>query len=94
MRPPSARATAAVRRAERDNIMSSGDGLVAHGPAFGVDGVLALHPVVLFEHGEDLKVVAPGALANLAGLVHANNIGQVRGQGVQQSGRQQVVAPM
>eukprot|EP00965_Chrysotila_dentata_P195419 6176980-Pleurochrysis_carterae.AAC.1 len=43
----------------------------------------------LFEHGEDLKaylakVVAPVAVVvDLAGLVHANDVGQVRGQCVQ-----------
>eukprot|EP00965_Chrysotila_dentata_P032391 1079792-Pleurochrysis_carterae.AAC.1 len=48
-------------------------------------GVLALHAIILFEHGEDLeahpvKVVAPLALVDLSGLVHANEVGQVRGQ--------------
>eukprot|EP00965_Chrysotila_dentata_P094915 3139190-Pleurochrysis_carterae.AAC.1 len=67
--------------AQRGNIIFSGEALSTHGPAFGVDGVLAHHLVILFEHGEDLdanliKIVAPGALADLsAGLAHANNIG-------------------
>eukprot|EP00965_Chrysotila_dentata_P008778 286264-Pleurochrysis_carterae.AAC.1 len=30
--------------------ISGGNGLGAHGPVFGVDGVLALHLVILFEH--------------------------------------------
>eukprot|EP00965_Chrysotila_dentata_P255409 6212213-Pleurochrysis_carterae.AAC.3 len=58
----------------------------AHGAALGVTGVLALLAVILFEHGEYLeahsvKVVRRLALVDLAGLVHANDVGQVCGQG-------------
>eukprot|EP00965_Chrysotila_dentata_P240719 6203872-Pleurochrysis_carterae.AAC.3 len=81
--------------------MSSSTAMVlvaAHGVALDVNGVLALHAVTLFKHGEDLeahlvKLVAPLALVDLAGLVHANGVGQVRGHGVQEGRGQQVVAP-
>eukprot|EP00965_Chrysotila_dentata_P170167 5617200-Pleurochrysis_carterae.AAC.1 len=87
--------------AQGDHIISGGNYLCAHGPAFGViNGLFALHPVILFdEHGEHLtadlvKVVAPGTLASLASFVLAAYIRKVRGQGEQHGGGQQVVAPV
>eukprot|EP00965_Chrysotila_dentata_P105508 3484584-Pleurochrysis_carterae.AAC.1 len=73
--------------AQGGHVVPCGDGLGAHGPAFSINGVLALHPVIPLKHGEDLdadlvKVVTKGALADLAGLVRANHVGQVRGQGI------------
>eukprot|EP00965_Chrysotila_dentata_P033785 1124446-Pleurochrysis_carterae.AAC.9 len=82
------------------HVISNSNSLGTHGVALGVNGVVAIHAVVLLEHGEDLKahlanVVAPLALVDLAGLVHATDIGQVRGQDVQEGrGQQQVVAPV
>eukprot|EP00965_Chrysotila_dentata_P116215 3841878-Pleurochrysis_carterae.AAC.1 len=40
--------------AQGGHVSSISDGLGAHGAALGVNGVLALHAVILFEHGEDL----------------------------------------
>eukprot|EP00965_Chrysotila_dentata_P100826 3330407-Pleurochrysis_carterae.AAC.1 len=67
--------------AQGGHVVPCGNDLGAHGPAFSVNGVLAFYPVILLEHGEDLdadlvKVVSPIALADLAGLVHANHVGQ------------------
>eukprot|EP00965_Chrysotila_dentata_P177543 5864989-Pleurochrysis_carterae.AAC.1 len=81
------------------HVLSNSDGLAAHGAALGVKGVLALNAIIHLEHGEDfdahlVKVVAPLALMHLAFLVHANSVGQVRGQGVQEGRGQQVVAPV
>eukprot|EP00965_Chrysotila_dentata_P072093 2381645-Pleurochrysis_carterae.AAC.1 len=41
--------------AQGRHIISGRDGLGAHGTTFGVDHVLALHSVVLLEHGVDLQ---------------------------------------
>eukprot|EP00965_Chrysotila_dentata_P201618 6180664-Pleurochrysis_carterae.AAC.4 len=59
--------------AQEGHVISDSDGFGVHGEALGVDGVLALHAVILLEHGEDLKahlvkVIAPIALVDLAGL--------------------------
>eukprot|EP00965_Chrysotila_dentata_P032976 1098595-Pleurochrysis_carterae.AAC.3 len=80
-------------------VISNSDGLGAHGAALGVTGVLALHAVILLEHERDQKahlvnVVAPLALVDFAGLVHANDVGQVRVQDVQEGRGQQVVVPV
>eukprot|EP00965_Chrysotila_dentata_P197228 6178072-Pleurochrysis_carterae.AAC.3 len=78
-------------------VISNSDGLGAHGAALGVDGVLALHAVILLEHREALKahlvkIAVSLALVDLVGLVHANDVEQVRSQGDQEGRGQQVVA--
>eukprot|EP00965_Chrysotila_dentata_P209310 6185216-Pleurochrysis_carterae.AAC.1 len=84
---------------EGGHVISGSDGLGAHGAGLAIDGVFALDALICLEHGEDLKahlviVVAPLALLDPANLVYANDVGQVRGQGVQKGGGQQVVAPV
>eukprot|EP00965_Chrysotila_dentata_P214539 6188249-Pleurochrysis_carterae.AAC.1 len=85
--------------AQGGHAFSNSDGLGVHGAALGVNGFLVLHAVILLEHGGDLEahlvtVVAPLVLVDLARLVHANNVKQVRGKGVREGRGQQVVAPM